>query len=121
VAFAAVKTEHTDKLIAAEGAWSEIGKFVVFSKEVAPIFAKRCLACHNARTAKGRYNMETFASVMKGGEQGDTIIPKDGDLSVLCVMIANGSMPKDADPLTKDEIEKIKKWVALGAILDAGK
>ncbi len=120
-ALTAVKTEHTDKLIAAEGAWSEIGKFVVFSKEIAPIFAKRCMACHNARTAKGRYNMETFASVMKGGEQGDTIIPKDGDLSVLCVMISNGSMPKDADPLAKEEIEKIKKWVALGAILDAGK
>ena len=117
----AVTTEHTGKLIAAQGSWAEIGKFVVFSKEVAPIFAKRCLACHNARTAKGRYNMETFTAVMKGGEQGDTIIPKDGDLSVLCVMISNGSMPKDADPLSKDEIEKIKKWVALGAVLDAGK
>lgn len=116
-----VNTEHVEKLQAAEGALAEIGKFVVFSKEIAPIFVKRCVACHNARTAKGRYNMETFTAVMKGGEQGDTIIPKDGDLSVLCVMIANGSMPKDADPLTKDEIDRIKKWVSLGAVLDAGK
>lgn len=118
---AAVTKEHTDKLIVAQTSLSEIGKFVVFSKEIAPIFAKRCLACHNARTAKGRYNMETFAGVMKGGEQGDTIIPKDGELSVLCTLIADGSMPKDADPLSKEEIEKIKKWVTLGAILDAGK
>ena len=116
-----VSTEHTGKLQSAEGALAEIGKFVVFSKDIAPVFVKRCLACHNARTAKGRYNMETFTSVMKGGEQGDTIIPKDGDLSVLCVMIGNGSMPKDADPLSKEEIERIKKWVSLGAILDAGK
>lgn len=116
-----VSTEHTGKLQSAEGALAEIGKFVVFSKDIAPVFVKRCLACHNARTAKGRYNMETFTSVMKGGEQGDTIIPKDGDLSVLCVMIGNGSMPKDADPLSKEEIERIKKWISLGAILDAGK
>ena len=121
VALTAVKTEHIGKLQSAEGALAEIGKFVVFSKDIAPIFVKRCTACHNARTAKGRYNMETFTAVMKGGEQGDTIIPMDGELSVLCVMIGNGSMPKDADPLTKEEIERIKKWVALGAVLDAGK
>ena len=120
-ALAAVTTEHVGKLQSAEGALAEIGKFVVFSKDIAPVFVKRCVACHNARTAKGRYNMETFTAVMKGGEQGDTIIPKDGDLSVLCVMIDNGSMPKDADPLTKDEIARIKKWVSLGAVLDAGK
>ncbi len=121
VALTAVNTEHVGKLQSAQGAYAEIGKFVVFSKDIAPVFVKRCIACHNARTAKGRYNMETFTAVMKGGEQGDTIIPKDGDLSVLCVMIGNGSMPKDADPLTKEEIERIKKWITLGAVLDAGK
>ncbi|MES2789799.1 MAG: c-type cytochrome domain-containing protein [Planctomycetota bacterium] len=118
---AAVTTEHVEKLQGAQGALAEIGKFVYFSKDIAPVFVKRCVACHNARTAKGRYNMETFTAVMKGGEQGDTIIPTDGELSVLCVMIDNGSMPKDADPLTKEEIERIKKWITLGAVLDAGK
>jgi hypothetical protein len=121
VALTTVVTEHIGKLQASESAHADIGKFVAFSKEIAPIFVKRCLACHNARTAKGRYNMETFTAVMKGGEVGDTIIPKDGELSNLCLMVAAGTMPKDADPLTKDEIAKIKKWVALGAVLDAGK
>jgi WD40 repeat protein len=121
VVLTTVVTEHVGKLQAAEGALADLGKFVVFSKEIAPIFVKRCLACHNARTAKGRYNMETFTAVMKGGEVGDTIVPKDGELSNLCMMVADGTMPKDADPLTKDEVAKIKKWVALGAILDAGK
>ena len=120
LALATVTTEAVGKLRLAEASWTELGKFVVFSKQVAPIFAKRCLACHNARTAKGRYNMETFAGVMKGGEQGDTILPKDGDLSNLVIMIKDGSMPKDADPLTADEIAVIKKWVDLGAKLDAG-
>lgn len=119
-AHAAVATESVDKLRLAQSALTDAGKFVIFSKQVAPIFAKRCLACHNARIAKGRYNMETYAGVMKGGEQGDTVIPNDGDLSNLCLLIEDGGMPKDADPLSKDEIALIKKWVATGAVLDAG-
>jgi WD40 repeat protein len=64
--------------------------------------------------------MESFAGVMKGGEQGDTVVPGDGELSNLIVLINDGSMPKDADPLTKDEIATVKKWLELGAKLDAG-
>jgi WD40 repeat protein len=94
---------------------------VSFAAEVAPVFHKRCLACHNARTAKGRYNMESFAAIMKGGESGAAIEPGNGELSGLCAMIEDGSMPKDADPLTAEQIAVIKKWVTLGARLDAGK
>lgn len=118
---ATVTLESIDAQQKHQHALSDIGQFVVFSSQVAPIFAKRCTACHNARIAKGRYNMDTYAAIMKGGEQGDTIIPTDGELSNLCVMIDNGSMPKDADPLKKEEIDLIKKWVTLGAVLDAGK
>jgi predicted nucleic acid-binding Zn-ribbon protein len=96
------------------------GKLVSFTHGVAPIFAKRCLACHNARTAKGRYNMETYAAIMKGGESGVVVDPGDGDLSTLFIMCEDGSMPKDSDPLSAEEIARIKKWINTGAILDAG-
>jgi len=96
------------------------GKLVSFTHGVAPIYAKRCLACHNARTAKGRYNMENYASIMKGGESGQVIDPGDGELSTLYIMCEDGSMPKDADPLSPEELSLIKKWIDTGAILDAG-
>ncbi len=95
-------------------------KMVSFSETVAPIFAKRCLACHNARTAKGRFNMESFAGIMKGGESGEAITAGDGDFSNLVVLVEEGSMPEDADPLTKDQIASIKKWINTGAQLNAG-
>lgn len=96
------------------------GKFVSFSEKIAPIFAKRCLACHNARTAKGRFNMESFAAIMKGGESGEAIDKGDADASNLYAMILDGSMPKDADPLKKSEMALIKKWIDTGAKLNAG-
>eukprot|EP00913_Durusdinium_trenchii_P035266 g32996.t1 len=96
------------------------GKFVSFSDKIAPIFARRCMACHNARTAKGRFNMESFTAIMKGGESGEAVEKGKADESTLYAMILDGSMPKDADPLTKSEMAIIKKWIDTGAKLNAG-
>lgn len=104
----------------AEAAMEPLDRFVSFSKHVAPIFAKRCVACHNTRTAKGQLNMDSFAALAKGGESGVAFEAHDVDSSLLLSMIEDGSMPKDADPLSKDEIAIIKKWVSVGAPLDAG-
>lgn len=96
------------------------GKFVSFSEKIAPIFARRCLACHNARTAKGRLNLESYASIMKGGESGLEIEKGKANDSTLFTMVEDSSMPKDADPLTKAEIALIRKWIDTGAKLNAG-
>ena len=98
---------------------TEMGQWVSFNREVAHVFHKRCLACHNARMAKGRLNLESYASLMKGGESGPAIEGGKADCN-LCSQISDGSMPKDADPLAKEQIDLIAKWVQLGATLDAG-
>ena len=97
-----------------------LGRFVSFSRHIAPIFAKKCVACHNTRTASGRLNMDSFAALAKGGESGAAIEAHDAESSLLWSMIDDGSMPKDADPLSKDEIDLIEKWIEVGAPLDAG-
>ncbi len=119
-AYDAARADWLGKQQAVEATLVELGKLVSFSHKIAPIFAKRCLACHNARTAKGRYNMETFAGIMKGGESGVLVEAGKGDSSILQIMIDDGSMPQDADPLTKEEIALVKKWIDTGAKLDAG-
>jgi len=119
-AYAAVSKEHIDKRRASEAALIKLGKLVSFAESVAPIFSKRCLACHNAKTAKGRYNMENFAGIMKGGESGAAVEIGDAESSTLFALIEDGSMPKDADPLTPEQIAAVKKWIETGAVLDAG-
>lgn len=118
--FASISQDHVNKRRAAEKHLIGIGKLVSFAETVAPIFSKRCLACHNARTAKGRYNMETFAAIVKGGESGDALEVGDAESSTLFALIEDGSMPKDADPLTPEQIAAVKHWINTGAVLDAG-
>lgn len=119
-AYAALVKDAIAKQVEVETTMIQAGKLVSFAKQVAPIFSQRCLACHNARTAKGRLNMETFANLMKGGENGASVVAaKPGD-SLLQTMIEDHSMPKDADPLSPEQIAVVKKWIETGARLDAG-
>jgi WD40 repeat protein/predicted nucleic acid-binding Zn-ribbon protein len=117
---ASLRAEATAKQSAAEKSLIALGKLESFSQKVAPILATRCLACHDAKTAKGRFNVETFASLMRGGESGLAITPGKSDESNLVSLIEDGTMPQDADPLSKKEIAVIRKWIDTGATLDAG-
>ncbi len=113
----------SDYLVAqrqSEAALEPLGRFVSFSKHVAPIFAQRCIACHNTRSPGGRLNLDSFAALLKGGESGPVVTAHKSADSTLIAMIEDGSMPKDADPLTKEEITIVKHWIDVGAPLDAG-
>lgn len=104
----------------AEAALEPLGRFVSFSRNVAPILAQRCVACHNTRSPGGRLNLDSFAALLKGGESGEAVSAHKSADSLLVSMIEDGSMPKDADPLTPAEIEIVKQWIDVGAPLDAG-
>lgn len=133
-AFAAVKTEQdaanatlaalakdaNSALAVHQEALTAAGQFVSFAKQLAPIFAKKCVACHNAQMAKGRYNMDGFALTLKGGERGPAVTHKKPEASELFTVIESGEMPQDADPLLPEEQALIKQWIASGARLDAG-
>ena len=103
----------------AEQAQEPLERFVSFSRNIAPILARRCTACHNTRTPGGRLNLNSFAALLKGGDSGPSLTPHDAEDSLLLTMVQDGSMPKDADPLAAEEIEMIRRWVEVGAPLDA--
>jgi WD40 repeat protein len=120
MALAAVSADAVGKQIAAEKSLIALGRLESFAQKVAPILAQRCLACHDAKTAKGRFNVETFAALMRGGESGAELMPGKSAESNLVNLIEDGTMPQDADPLSKQEIAVIRKWIDTGATLDAG-
>jgi len=96
------------------------GAWVSFVEEVAPVFQQRCVACHNSRMSKGRLNLETYAALMQGGESGPAVIAGDAAKSEVHSQVVDGAMPKDAAPLTAEQIAIVGKWISLGAKLDAG-
>jgi mono/diheme cytochrome c family protein len=98
---------------------------VSFMKDVAPLLAQNCIACHNARKAESRYNLTTFAQLAKGGQQGEgiTLEPGDPDASYLVELIrpdGQPRMPYKLDPLPPEKIALIERWVKEGARYDGG-
>ena len=113
-------SEHTRRLLAAQQAARREGHFVSFSKDIAPILISRCLACHSARIAKGRVDLENHRGVLSSGKNGATVTPGDVDNSLLFHAISDGSMPEGNPPLSEKQITLIRRWIQYGAELDAG-
>jgi WD40 repeat protein/mono/diheme cytochrome c family protein len=89
-------------------------------KQVQPIFAKHCLSCHDAKEAEGKLVMETYASLMKGGEDGAAIIPGKADESPLIQQVEHKEKPfmpppKKGERLSSEEIALLRRWIDGGA------
>src|SRR5205807_1159107 len=84
-----------------------------------------CFACHDSKKRKGKLDMTTYESFRKGGSKDDPVEPgKPGESLILEMVTSKGAgrmPPKEAgDPLPKDKIAVIERWIKEGARLDAG-
>lgn len=89
-----------------------------YTKDIKPLFGKRCLSCHNALRSFGKLDLSTYEAAMKGGEHGKVIKPKNAAGSLLVKMVkgtAKPMMPKGGAPLSQAEIKKISDWIQSGA------
>jgi Planctomycete cytochrome C/WD domain, G-beta repeat len=96
---------------------------VSFSKDIAPILVKRCQACHDATHAESGYQLTSFAMLNKPGDsETPPVTPGKTDESELFARISSDDesvrMPQEADPLSADQIELFKRWIAEGARFD---
>jgi uncharacterized membrane protein len=93
---------------------------VVFTDMVKPILKAKCESCHNDKKAKGELVMETEASLLKGGKNGELWDSTAEDLGLMLrrvhlPMEAKKHMPPQGKPqLTEEEIEIITRWIRKG-------
>lgn len=96
---------------------------VDFEREVLPLLKKNCVACHNATKHESGLVLETPQSIIKGGDSGPAVVPKNGAESLLLGR-ATGKTdslmpPPDnkvaAKPLTPEELGLVKLWIDQGA------
>ena len=100
---------------------------VSFAKEIQPILAKKCLACHNTTKHESQLVLETAAGILKGGESGPAVIAKNSAKSLLLLSASHQEEPimppadndVGAAPLTPEELGLVKLWIDQGAIADA--
>ncbi len=92
---------------------------VSYYKQIRPIFQGVCHGCHQPAKAKGDFVMTDFASLLKGGEEGEAIIPGKPEESNLVKLITvhegKAEMPPKEEPLSETQLALISRWIAEGA------
>jgi mono/diheme cytochrome c family protein len=93
---------------------------VHFGRDIQPIFAKRCLACHGPDQAKGGLRLDKKDKALAELDSGErAIVPQKLDKSALIARITTTEkserMPPQGAPLTEREISLLKQWIQDGA------
>ncbi len=93
-----------------------------FTKDIAPLLERKCLTCHNTNDHKGDFALETREQLLASGF---VIARNPDDSHLISVLVpespdAPPSMPKDSAPLTTDEVDTIRQWIADGAVWPDG-
>jgi WD40 repeat protein len=95
------------------------GETIDFHKDVAPILREYCAGCHNDIDLEGEFSVETFKTLMKGGENGVMIQSGNASDSLLIKAVTKKVkpyMPPRKEPqLTTQHIATLTAWINSGA------
>lgn len=95
-----------------------------YARDVAPILAKYCAGCHNAKDREGELNLESFAELQQGSASGEVVVAGEADASLLVLVLTGETepaMPPEDNPRPSDaEIAVLRAWIAAGAKGPAG-
>ena len=97
---------------------------IVYEHLIDPIFAAKCLQCHNESKQKGGLALTDPESVEKGGEDGEIIEPGDPFESEIFARVtlpqtSKKFMPPKGEPLTFGEVRLLQWWIAGGASFES--
>ncbi len=97
---------------------------VSYEKQVRPIFQAHCQGCHQPAKSSGAYVMTAFDRLLAGGESKQAaIVPGKPDESFLLDQVTpeggKAEMPPGKPPLSKAELDLVRRWIAEGAVDDA--
>lgn len=96
-----------------------------FAKHIFPALDTKCVACHGTNKEQGGLRLNSYESLMAGGKDGIVIAPHNPAASLLLEKVTLPPsdphfMPAEGrDPLTPDEISRIRAWVQAGASPEA--
>jgi hypothetical protein len=98
---------------------------VDYLRDVKPILAEKCFACHGALTQKADLRLDTVRSMREGGSHGPVVIPGKSEASLLLdhVLERNGLRrmppPNEGEALKPEQVAKIRAWIEQGATAPA--
>ena len=93
---------------------------ISFTEEIRPLLPRHCSRCHSDKQAEGGLQLSTKQHAFSAADSGEPVIVSGkADASLLIKRISGSElgdqMPADAQPLSADEIELLRKWINQGA------
>ena len=94
---------------------------VSFESEVKPIFEKHCVECHGPKKQKSDFRLDDREVALHGGEShAPNILPGKPAESPLLKFVTTADrdtrMPPKGERLNPAEVDKLKRWIAEGAV-----
>jgi mono/diheme cytochrome c family protein len=91
-----------------------------FNEKVRPVLTHNCYKCHTSE-AMGGLRLDSQQNVLKGGESGPAIVPRDPEHSLLIQAVRQTGdlkMPPEGNKLREGEISDLVEWVKRGGTWD---
>lgn len=89
-----------------------------FARDVRPLLDATCVECHGPDKVKARLRMDSIAGLQQGGKSGALMVPGDPESSLLMRRVLGlddeDQMPLDNDPLTPEQLDILRRWIAEG-------
>ncbi|HSH95278.1 MAG TPA: DUF1549 domain-containing protein, partial [Roseimicrobium sp.] len=92
-----------------------------FEKKVRPILVDKCYSCHSEQSDKLKAGLlvDSREGLLKGGDNGPSIVPGDPDKSLFIKAIRykdpDLQMPPKGAKLAAQEVKDLEEWVKMGA------
>lgn len=103
------------------GAGSILAGDVDYQRQIKPLLAEKCAACHGPLRQEAGLRLDAAALALKGAESGAVILPGNAIESELFQRVSADDaalrMPPEGEgePLTPEQLQLIKSWIADGA------
>lgn len=101
--------------------FADASKSQLYGDLVAPVLNAKCANCHGAEKPKGKLNVETLEAILKGGNEGPSVVAGKIDESPLIQRVYlplsddEHMPPEDKEQLTAQETALIAFWIKSGA------
>jgi mono/diheme cytochrome c family protein len=106
--------EHSEAAVTPAAAKGPVN----FQSDIQPIFARHCLMCHGPEKRTGGLRLDAWQFADAGGDSGKPILSGMLETNELVARVTSSDrsyrMPKNAPPLSAQEIADIKRWVSEG-------
>jgi len=89
-----------------------------FARDVAPILDRWCVGCHGADEAQAGLRLDSYAGLMRGGDEGPPVVAGDPGSSLLVAKIERRHRPPmpPRRRLPAAQVARIHAWIADGAL-----